>query len=134
MSHRAVRTTPRRARNKTPQPSPSPAKAVTLERAARLYRLVAFLSEGPRTRKALLQRLRIDIRTFYRDLEMLRECKIAVALAKRKYTLETEAASARLALPFPDPGLSLGEAQQLAKGRGKVHLKLREILKAIVQE
>lgn len=107
-------------------------KAVTLERAARLYRLVDFLADGPRTRKALLQRLKIDIRTFYRDLELLRECGIRIVLAQRKYTLAAEPKAARLALPFPDPGLTLGEAQELAKGRGKVHKKLRELLKGII--
>lgn len=108
-----------------------PSKGVTLERAARLYRLVLFLGEAARTRKAILQKLKIDIRTFYRDLELLRDCAIAVGLEKRKYVLETPAAVARLALPFPDPSLTLGEAHELAKGRGKVHKKLREQLKAI---
>lgn len=120
-----------RGRHATPTATISLGKAVTLERATRLFRLVEFLAAGVRTRRAILQRLRIDIRTFYRDLELLRDCQISVTLKRRKYTLETEASAARLALPFPDPSLTLGEAQVLAKGRGKVHKKLRDLLNAI---
>ena len=133
MTRRSANALPRGGRKPAPAAASSAGKAVTLERATRLYRLVEFLADGPRTRKALLQRLKIDIRTFYRDLELLRDCRIGIALAKRKYTLETEPKAARLALPFPDPGLTLGEAQELAKGRGKVQAKLRDLLKAIVQ-
>jgi hypothetical protein len=128
MSRRAAR-----GRRKAAAAAGGAGKAVTLERAARLYRLVGFLADGARTRKAILQRLGIDIRTFYRDLELLRACRVSVALAGRKYLLETASARARLALPFPDPGLTLGEAQVLAKGKDKVHQKLRGLLRAIVR-
>ena len=110
-----------------------PASSVSLERAGRLYRLVEYLGNGARTRSQILSKLKIDIRTFYRDLELLRESKIEVSLANRKYSLVQSAGLALLALPFPDPCLSLGEAQQLAKGRSKTHAKLRELLKQIVK-
>lgn len=109
------------------------ASSVSLERAARLYRLVEYLGEGARTRSQILTRLKIDIRTFYRDLELLRLCNIDVALDNRKYALVAPAREALLALPFPDPTLTLGEAQQLAKGRSKIHQKLRDLLKQIVK-
>lgn len=110
-----------------------PASSVSLERAGRLYRLVEYLGDGARTRAQILNKLKIDIRTFYRDLELLRESRIEVTLENRKYTLVQEAEEALLALPFPDPCLTLGEAQQLSKGRSKTHLKLRDLLKQIVK-
>jgi uncharacterized protein HemX len=107
-------------------------KAVSLERAGRLYRLLRFLETGAKSRAAILQKLRIDIRTFYRDLELLRHCEISVELAKRKYTLEDDVEEATSRLPLPDPGLSLGDAVILAKGRTQVHLKLKRLLSAIM--
>ena len=108
-------------------------KAVSLERANRLYRLIQLLDSGPKTRAGILQRLRIDIRTFYRDLEMLRECEIVIVLARRKYSLAERAASLIPRLPFPDPSLTLGEAKLLAKGRSAVHKKLKGILEQIMK-
>jgi hypothetical protein len=106
-------------------------KAVSLERAARLYRLLQFLGTGPKTRAAILQRLRIDIRTFYRDLELLRDCEIVIDLDRRKYSLEGKPIELLERLPLPDPGLTLGEARTLAKGRTPVHTKLKKLLKAV---
>lgn len=117
-------------RKKAPPP-PSQA-SVSLERATRLYRLVELLGDGPRTRAQVLSKLKIDIRTFYRDLELLRECKVEVALDSRKYSLVPPVKEALLVLPFPDPCLTLGDAQQLAKGRSRIHQKLRDVLKQII--
>jgi predicted DNA-binding transcriptional regulator YafY len=104
---------------------------VTLERAARLYRLLNMLGKGPQTRAALTRRLRLGIRGYYRDLEVLRAVGIIVELAAGKYYLREDLAPALERLPFPDPGLNLGEARQLAKGRSKAHKKIREQLEKI---
>ena len=37
-----------------------------------------------------------------------------------------------LRLPLPDPQLTLGEAQQLAKGRAAVQRKLKELLAKVL--
>jgi hypothetical protein len=113
--------------------SPSASKAVSLERAARLYRLIKFLGTGPKTRAAVLQKLHIDIRTFYRDLELLREYKIDVELKRSRYILEDKVADALERLPLPDPGLTLGEARILSKGKTPIHLKLRRLLSQITR-
>jgi predicted DNA-binding transcriptional regulator YafY len=110
-----------------------PSKTVTLERAIRLHQLVRVLAQEPKTRPALLQRLNVDIRTFYRDLEVLRECRISVRLTKKRYGLEEKIATAVNRLPFPDPNLTLGEAMQLAKGRTPVHRKLARVVKQIMR-
>lgn len=108
------------------------ARAVTAERAARLYRLLQLLGKGPQTRAALARHLRLDVRGFYRDLELLRAAGIAVGLEARHYVLEQPLDQALSRLPFPDPHLTLGEAQQLAKGRSAAHRKLKDMVRQIV--
>src|ERR1700704_1842079 len=104
----------------------STSKAVTAERASRLYRLLQFLGGGPRSREALIRHLKLDVRGFYRDLELLRAAHIAVTLTERRYTLQESVDHAIARLPFPDPRLTLGGPLQLAKGRGQAHRKLKE--------
>src|SRR5947209_6346102 len=100
-------------------------EAVTAKRAARLYKLLLLLGKGPQKRDALLRRLRLDVRGFYRDLELLHKWGIAVDLTEHRYILEEDADEAADRLPFPDPRLTLGEVRQLAKGRSKAHRKLQ---------
>jgi predicted DNA-binding transcriptional regulator YafY len=119
------------AKKRSTPPMPA-AGAVTPERAARLYRLLRILAAGPRKREALIRRLRLDVRGFYRDLELLRAAGIDVPLQDRRYSLEEDADAAVARLPFPDPHFTLGEMQLLAKGRSKAHRKLRDQIKQIV--
>jgi hypothetical protein len=108
-------------------------QAVTAQRAARLYKLLRLLGQGPQTRASLMRRLKLDVRGFYRDLEVLRAAEITVVLHKRRYCLEDDLDDAIVRLPFPDPHLVLGEAMQLAKGRTKSHRKLKQIIASIVE-
>lgn len=112
------------ARKRTPAPSAA-LKTVTAERAARLYRLLRLLAKGPQTRAALMRRLRLDVRGFYRDLELLRAAGIDLPLQKRRYALAGPVEQVISRLPFPDPRLTLAEAVQLSKGRTAAHRKLR---------
>ncbi|MCI0684456.1 MAG: hypothetical protein L0Y71_20280 [Gemmataceae bacterium] len=105
--------------------------SVTAERAGRLFRMLTLLAGGPQTRTTLTRRLRLGVRGFYRDLEVLRDAGIDVALANGKYALCEEAVTALERLPFPDPGLTLGEARQLARGRHEAHKKIRKQLDKI---
>jgi predicted DNA-binding transcriptional regulator YafY len=110
----------------------APARAsVTPERAGRLFRLLTLLGAGPQTRMTLTRRLRLGVRGFYRDLEVLRTVGIPVVLLNGKYALAEDAAQAIERLPFPDPGLTLGEARQLARGRSDAHKKIRKQLHQI---
>jgi len=108
-------------------------KAVTAERAARLYRLLKSLGAGPQSRSKLLRRLHLDIRGFYRDMELLRTADIEVLLHGRRYILNGKVAEAIARLPFPDPHLTLGQAIQLAKGRSPAHLKLKSQVNRIIK-
>ena len=99
--------------------------AVTTARAARLFRLVKALGVRPQTREALLKRLRLNVRGFYRDLYLLRQYGLDLPMKGRRYTLEEDVETALARLPFPDPQLTLGEAMALAKGRSRAHQKLK---------
>jgi hypothetical protein len=117
-------------RNSSPPPS---ARAVTADRAARLYRLLRLVAAGPQTRQTLMRRLRLDVRSFYRDLELLRMAGIQLELVDHRYALEGKPDRAVERLPFPDPGVTLGEARQLAKGRSAAHRKLQSQIQRILR-
>jgi hypothetical protein len=107
--------------------------AVTTERASRLYRLVKLLGSGPQTREALTKRLRLNMRGFYRDLDLLRHYGLNLPLKDRRYTLEEDVDDALVRLPLPDPQLTLGEALALAKGRSRAHSKLKAQIAKIIR-
>ncbi len=48
-----------------------------------------------------------------------------MSLVKGQYLLADKLSVAIERLPFPDPGLTLGEARQLSRGRSGVHRKFR---------
>jgi len=112
---------------------PALAKTVTANRAARLYRLLMLLGKGPQTRAGLTRRLKVGVRDFYRDLVVLNKVGIDVILENGRYLLAEDSTQAIDRLPFPDPGLTLGEARQLAKGRSRAHKKLKEQIDQIVK-
>ncbi|AWM35751.1 hypothetical protein GobsT_65560 [Gemmata obscuriglobus] len=103
------------------------AVSLTSPRAARLYRLITLLGTGPQTRAALLRRLKLDVRGFYRDLEALRTLGIEVAAGDdTKYAMAGAVDDALAKLPFPDPGLNVRDALQLANGSTAAHRKLKQ--------
>jgi hypothetical protein len=69
-----------------------PSVRITSQRASRLLRLVRFLAEAPRGRMAILSELRIGLRTFYRELELLRRCGVKVRQESKLYSLSATAA------------------------------------------
>jgi predicted DNA-binding transcriptional regulator YafY len=116
------------ARKRQGTPRPAEPSGVTAERFTRLYRLVKLLGAGTSSRETLARRLKLDVRGFYRDLELLRTAGVAVTVAGGRYSLAESAEDALTRIPFPDPHLTLGEARTLAKGRSAVHRKLAELL------
>lgn len=119
-------------KRKTPAKASSPAVSVTSERFVRLYRMVKLLGDTPQTRDALARRLRLDVRGFYRDLDLLRSSGVTITLISGRYTLEQDAENALALLPFPDPRLTLGDARTLAKGRGVAQRRLAETVARII--
>ncbi|HVK15839.1 MAG TPA: hypothetical protein VM533_02760 [Fimbriiglobus sp.] len=108
-------------RSKPRDPSP----AITAQRAARLYRLLSLTTEKAQPRPTLMRRLRVDLRGFYRDIELLRSLGIDISADGDRYQLLGTLDDALTRLPFPDPGLSLREALVLCNGRTDAHRKLR---------
>jgi predicted DNA-binding transcriptional regulator YafY len=108
-------------------------RAVTAERAARLFRLLQFLRRGQQSREALTRHLGRDDRSFYRDLELLRASGIDLPSSNGSYYLDEAGDAATARLPFPDPVLTLGEAQLLAKGRSPAARKLKKQIAHMVK-
>jgi hypothetical protein len=115
------------AKNARPSPG-SEQTAVTVERASRLYRLLQLLAAAASNRATLMRRLKLDVRGFYRDLELLRASGIVIEVQARRYRLITALRDALIRLPLPDPRLTIGEAWILARGRSPAHRKLRDHL------
>ena len=114
-------------------PTPAPV-TLTSQRAARLYKLLALLGDGPQTRRILLSRLKIDVRGFYRDLEALRGHRIEIGLGPdNRYTLPLKLDDALARLPYPDPGLSVRDVLQLCNGSTAAHRKLKQSVNTFLQ-
>src|SRR3954471_18860699 len=94
---------------------PARSSALTPERLRRLYRLLRVLADKPLRRDALAARLKVGLRKFYRDLQALRALGIDVQLQNERYALGEPLDKLLDRLPFPDPGLSFGEAMHLSK-------------------
>src|SRR5262249_35948001 len=112
----------------TPAPPPAARASVTAERFARLHLLLTLLARAPQPRDALVRRLKLDVRGFYRDLEVLRQAGVTVVLAGGRYQLVEGLTEAQKRLPFPDPLLTVGEALQLSQGRTAAHKRLKQLV------
>jgi hypothetical protein len=111
-----------------------PAVHITLQRAARLHRLVRFLAGAPRARPAILSELRVGLRTFYRELELLKKCGVKVRHKLKLYQLIPTDSEALGRLPFPDPQLSFAEMAELAVCDCAAGRRLGELLEAVVND
>ena len=111
-----------------------PSVHITLQRAARLHRLVWYLAETPRTRDLILSHLKIGLRTFYRELELLKRCGVKVRHQAKLYTLLATAEQAEGRLPFPDPQLSFAEMAELAACPCEAGKRLADLLASVVSQ
>ena len=111
-----------------------PSVHITLARAARLHRLVMFLAAGPRTRDHVLGQLAVGLRTFYRELELLKRCGVKVQHKDKSYVLHGTPEQAEGRLPFPDPQLSFAEMAELAQGTGEAAQRLAELLRSVTEQ
>ena len=115
------------------KPTPAPI-TLTAQRAARLYKLLTLLGEGPLTRRSLLSRMKMDVRGFYRDLEALRGFRIEIGLGlDNRYALPIKLDEALARLPYPDPGLSVRDVLQLCNGSTAAHRKLKQSVNIFLQ-
>jgi predicted DNA-binding transcriptional regulator YafY len=117
---------------KSTPPRRRPAVQITLARAARLHRLVSRLAERARSREAILSELAIGLRTFYRELELLKRCGVKVRHKDKVYVLHATAEQAEGRLPFPDPQLSFAEMAELSRHPGEAAKRLAELLDRVI--
>lgn len=109
-----------------------PSVQISLARASRLYRLVASLDRGGQPRETLLGELSIGLRTFYRELVLLRRCGVRIRLENKRYVLSGTAEQAEGRLPFPDPQLSFAEMAELAGGPGAAAQRLAALYAGVI--
>lgn len=115
-------------------PRRRPSVHVTLPRAARLHRLVTLLAQGPRGRNEILATMRVGLRTFYRELVLLKRCGVKVRHKAKLYQLMHTAAEAEGRLPFPDPQLSFAEMAELAQCDCAAGKRLGELLAWVINQ
>jgi len=109
-----------------------PSVHITLGRAARLHRLVMLLAESPRSREQVLGSLGMGLRTFYRELELLKRCAVKVQHRNKAYALQGTAEQAEGRLPFPDPQLSFAEMAELGRHPGPAAQRLAAMLQTVI--
>lgn len=100
---------------------------ITGERAGRLYKLLKLLASNSVPRTVILKRLRVGIRSFYRDVDLLRSCGVDIVVKESEYSLPGDLDTVLDRVPFPDPELSFAEILVLMKGRQTAHHKLRQL-------
>jgi len=111
-----------------------PSVHVTLPRAARLHRLVTLLAQSPRGRNEILTTLRVGLRTFYRELVLLKRCGVKVRHQAKLYQLMHTASEAEGRLPFPDPQLSFAEMAELARCPCPAGKRLADLLAWVISQ
>ncbi|MBY0587561.1 hypothetical protein K2X85_10310 [bacterium] len=104
---------------------------ISIDRAGRLYRLLKHVSGATVDRATLLKKLNVGMRTFYRDVDLLRACGIVVNVADDGYVLEGTLKDALHQLPFPDPELTFGEIDAVMKGKSPSHVRLQQLFKKV---
>ena len=87
-------------------------------------------ARGPARRSS--PRSAIGLRTFYRELELLKRCGVKVQHKDKAYTLLATAEQAEGRLPFPDPQLSFAEMAELSRHPGDAAKRLAELLESVV--
>jgi hypothetical protein len=81
-----------------------------------------------------LSELRIGLRTFYRELELLKRCGVKVRFRTKLYTLSATVEQAEGRLPFPDPQLSFAEMAELAQCDCPAGRRLAALLAEVVNQ
>ena len=104
---------------------------ISADRAGRLYRLLKHVNGMTVTREILLKKLSVGMRTFYRDVDLLRECGIVVNVSDEGYSLDGILRDALHRLPFPDPELTFGDMDILMRGKSPSHLRLKQLFKKV---
>jgi hypothetical protein len=82
---------------------------------------------------AILSQLRIGLRTFYRERELLERCGVKVRHRSKLYFLGATAEQAEGRLPSPDPQLSFAEMAELARCDCAAGRRLAALLAEVIE-
>lgn len=93
--------------------------------------MLSVLEGGPKTRAQIEKKLKISMRTFYRDLEVVREFEIVVATEGGKHVLKDPGWKSKLRVP--DPCLTFTEAEALAKGNSSANNKIADLVSKLTK-
>jgi hypothetical protein len=93
-----------------------------------------LLAKAPRSRDEVLRELRIGLRTFYRELELVKKYGIKIRHRDHAYALLSSAAQAEGRLPFPDPQFSFAEMAELSRCPGAVGRRLADLLARVTRD
>jgi hypothetical protein len=96
--------------------------------------LVTLLAQSPRGRSEILTALRVGLRTFYRELVLLKRCGVKVRHKAKLYHLMHTASEAEGRLPFPDPQLSFAEMAELAQCPCPAGKRLADLLAWVISQ
>jgi hypothetical protein len=96
--------------------------------------LVTLLAQTPRSRNEILASLGVGLRTFYRELVLLKRCGVKVRHKAKLYHLMHTATEAEGRLPFPDPQLSFAEMAELAQCPCPAGKRLAELLASVINQ
>ncbi len=88
---------------------------ITRRRASRLHALVGLLRERPLARGEILKALDVGLRTFYRELALLKRCGVRIRHKDKLYSVVPDSRDPAGRLPFPDPQLDFAEVAELAR-------------------
>jgi hypothetical protein len=78
--------------------------------------------------------LQIGVRTFYRELQVLKRCGVKVRQRSKLYVLMATAEEAEGRLPFPDPQLSFAEMAELARCDCPAGRRLAALLAEVIHQ
>lgn len=105
---------------------------LTPDRTHRLCRMLMALGKGPLAKEALVKKLKVEERGFFRDLRLIRELGINVANNTRGYFLAGSLDDAFCKLPIPDLRITLRDALELSHGHSPAQRRVRRKLEDLI--
>ncbi len=104
---------------------------VTMDRLRRLAKLIKLLGKNYKPRAFLLEKLKVDQRSFFRDIKLLRGRGIGITIVEEKYKLDVTPEEAFDLLPAPPLEISMADLKVLAKGNNELHRRMQLIVEKL---
>lgn len=105
---------------------------LTPDRTHRLCKMLMALGKGPLGKDALVKKLKVEERGFFRDLAFLRSLGIDVGNNTKGYFLAISLDDAFCKLPIPDLRITLSDALELSHGPTPAQRRVRKKLESVI--